>query len=120
MAVTLVTPVALVKDTMSADIPDASGTAINSADTMEIPYPQEGKLLIILNNTFAGAKNFIFSVTDEPFVQHDLGALTLSLAQADIRFIVLSSDRFKRKDGNIELSFEAATTGFVKAFYIPA
>lgn len=119
MAIQTVTPVQLVKDAMSADLPVTAGEAINAANTMEIAYPQEGKLLLVLNNTFAGAKIFTISAGSGRFVASGVGALALSLAQADVRFLVLSSDRFLQGDGVVEISFEASTTGFVQAFYMP-
>lgn len=119
MAITTVTPVQLVKDAMSADLPVTAGTAIDAANTMEFAYPQEGKLLLVLNNTFAGAKVFTISAGSSRFVANGQGALALSLAQADVRFVMLSSDRFLQDDGVVELSFEASTTGFVQAFYLP-
>lgn len=119
MAKTTVTPVLLSFDAMSADLPITGGTAINPANQMQIAYPQEGKLLIILNNTFAGAKVFTVVAGDSAFVAHGQGNLSLSLAQDDVRFLIVSSDRFLQAGGFVEISFEAGTTGFVMAFQIP-
>lgn len=119
MAKTVVIPIQLVKDQMSDDLPVTGGTVIDPANTMEIAYPQEGKLLLVLNNTFAGPKVFTVSAGSSRFVASGQGALALSLAQADVRFLVVASDRFLQDDGVLELSFEAATTGFVQAFYLP-
>lgn len=118
MAVTTLTATTLVKDTMSADLAITSGTAIDASKTMEVAYPQEGKLLLVLNNTFAGAK--VFTVDAGDFnIASQKGALAMSLAQDDVRFLVVSSDRFKKQTGVLSLSFEASTTGYVMAFLIP-
>jgi hypothetical protein len=117
MAVTVVTPAQLEFNTMSADLPLAAGTAIDAANTMTFLYPKEGKLLIELNNTFAGAKVFTFAAGVG--TASGLGALALELAQDDVRYVVLSSDRLKDAAGKVTLSFAASTTGFVKAFYLP-
>lgn len=117
MAVTVVTPTSLVKDTPSGDLPVAGGTAINAANTMSIAYPREGKLLIQVNNTYAGAK--VLTVAAGDFETGNIADLTQSFAQDDVRYLVLSSDRFKDFDGNVILSFETGMTGFVQAFYLP-
>lgn len=117
MAVTTITPTALVSGTVSADLPVAGGTAIDAANSMIFAYPTEGDLIIQLNNTFAGAKNFIFAAGFG--IDKDLGTLTIAMAQDDVRYIVLPSNRYKNSDGNLSLTFEASTTGFVQAFYTP-
>lgn len=117
MAKTTITAVQLAKDTMSADLPVTAGEAIDAANTIVVDYPTEGKLLLVLNNTFAGAKNFTIKAGD--FFRKDLGDLVLALAQADVRFLVVNSARFKNSDGQVEIAFEASTTGFVQAFLLP-
>jgi hypothetical protein len=118
MAVTAITPAQLAYNTASADLPDAGGTAIDAADTMSFVYPKEGKLLIELNNTFAGSKDFTFTASDFG-VARGQGNLVIAMAQDDVRFVVLESSRFKHADGKCHLGFAASTTGFVKAFYLP-
>jgi hypothetical protein len=117
MAVTTITPTQLVKGTQSADLPIASGTAIVAGDDHAIAYPQEGKLLIILNNTFAGAKDF--TVKAGNFLAAGQGDLTIAMAQDDVRFLVIGSDRYKDSGGNVIINVAAATTGFIMAFYLP-
>ena len=116
MSIVAITPVQLVKDTVSADLPIAGGTAIVHANTNTFVYPKEGKLVIQLNNTTAGAKNFTFSAGSG--ISAGQGDLVVAMAQDDVRFIVLNSSRFA--DGNlISLDYEADTTGFIQAFYVP-
>ena len=117
MATVAITPTTLTTNTASADLPIASGTAIVAANTNTFAYPKEGKLLIMLNNTTAASKVFTFAAGE--FDSAGVGALTVTMAQNDVRFIVLESSRFKDTDGNVSLTYAASTTGFVQAFYLP-
>lgn len=114
MATVAITPAQLVNDTMSADLPVTAGTAIVAADTNTFAFPEQGKLLIVLNNTYAGDRTFTFAAGFG--VAAGQGSLTLTLAQDDVRFIMLSSDRFKDA-GIVSLTYQASTTGYVMAFY---
>lgn len=115
MAITVITPVQLVTGTVSADLPIASGTAINASNTMTFAYPKEGRLIIQLNNTFAGAKNFTFAAGEN--ISSSQGALVVAMAQDDVRFITVNSSRHCTNN-LVTLSFEASTTGFVQALYV--
>ena len=117
MADTTITPTELAKNVASADLPIASGTAIVAANNHLIAFEEEDKLLIVLNNTYAGAK--VFTVAAGDFVASGQGALTISLAQDDVKFLVLKSDRFKDSDGNVTITVAASTTGFIQAFKLP-
>lgn len=123
MADTTVTPTALVLDTASATLAIAGGEAINAANTMSIVYPREGKLELILNNTDAAAK--VVTVAHGDAVGSGVGDMEISLAQNEVKYVVLSSARFKTfgvgtsGGGEITLSFEAGTTGFVRAITVP-
>ena len=119
MAKTVVVPTAIVKDVVTASVLISGGTAINAANQMQFAYPKEGKLLLRLNNTFAGAKNFTLVAGASSFVASGQGDLVIAMAQNDDRQIIVSSDRFMNSAGQVELSFEASTTGFVLAFYLP-
>lgn len=117
MSAVTVTPAQLSYNVQSADLAIASGTAIDAAEEHKIAYPQEGKLLLILNNTFAGAKDFTIKAGD--FLAAGQGDLVIPMAQNDVRFLVVSSDRFKDSDGNVVITVAANTTGFIMAFYMP-
>lgn len=119
MADTTVTPIQLVENVMSADSPIAGATAIVAANTFKIPFPREGRLLLVLNNTFAGAKVFTIKAGSDAFIASSVGDLALSLAQDDVRFIMVTSDRFKQSDGYVNITFESGTTGFVQAIALP-
>lgn len=113
----VITPTQLAFDTMSADLPVTGLTAIVHGNTDTIEYPKEGKLLIVVNNTTAGAK--ILTIEAGDFTANGLGAKDYSLAQDDVRFIVPSSDRHKQSDGTLTINYEANMTGFIGAFYLP-
>lgn len=117
MATTTITPTALAKNTVSADLPVAGLTAIVAANEHKIAYEKDGKLLIVLNNTYAGSKDFTIGAGD--FLAAGQGALTIAMAQDDVRYIVVDSDRFKDSDGNIVITVAASTTGFIGAFTLP-
>jgi len=117
MAVTTLTATDLARNTVSADLPITAGTAIDATKTMEVEYPREGKLVLILNNTFAGSK--VFTISAGGYHSAGQGDYEITMAQDDVRFLILDSDRFKQQDGVIEISFAASTTGFVMALQLP-
>lgn len=117
MAYTLLTATALAKNTISADLPITAGTAIDKTKTMHVLYPREGKLVLVLNNTYAGSS--VITVSAGEYHANGIGSLAITMAQDDVRFLVLDSDRFKDFDGYINLTFDANTTGYVQAFSLP-
>ncbi|WP_448509293.1 hypothetical protein [Immundisolibacter sp.] len=117
MATTTVTPVQIVKNVASANLPITGGTAIVAANDHAIAFPQEGKLHLILNNTYAGSKNFTIKAGSSSYVASGVGDLVIALAQNDVKHLELSSDRFKNSDGNVIIQVESATTGYIQAFY---
>lgn len=118
MAIQNITPTTLAVNTASANLAITGGTAIVAADTFKIPYKKQGSLVVMLNNTFTGAKQFTFAAGDTGLPQTKQGNLVVSLAQNDVKFIVLDSARFVNKDGTVNLTFESGTTGFVRAVEI--
>lgn len=119
MAIQTLTPTALSVNQASGNLAITGGTAIVAADTFRIPYKRQGSLVVMLNNTFAGAKNFTFAAGDTQLPQTKQGNLTVSLAQNEVKFIVLDSARFVDKNGYVNLTFESGTTGFVRAVELP-
>lgn len=117
MAVTSLTANALVKDTVSADLVISGGTAIDATKTMQVLYPIEGKLLLVINNTFAGSKNFTLKAGS--FLSAGQGDYTFAVGQNDVVYLVVSSTRFKDSDGYLNITFEDSTTGFVRAIALP-
>lgn len=117
MAVTTVTATDLAVNTASADLPVTAGTAINASNTMKVAYPREGKLFLVLNNTYAGAK--VVTITAGEYISEGIGDYAISMAQDDVKFLIVDSSRFKDFDGYVNLSFEASMTGYVQAFSLP-
>jgi hypothetical protein len=117
MAITTLTATALVLNTVSADLPVTSFTAIDADKTMQVLYPREGKLVLVLNNTTAGAK--VFTVSAGEYLSEGIGDYAITMAQDDVRFLVIDSSRFKDFDGLVSIEFADSTTGFVGALSLP-
>jgi len=117
MAVTTLTATSLSRNTVSADLPVTAFTAIDADKTMKVAYPREGKLVLILNNTTAGSK--VFTISAGEYHANGVGDYEITMAQDDVRFLVVDSDRFKDFDGNVAIEFEDSTTGFVGALSLP-
>lgn len=117
MATTTITPTALARDVASADLPVAGLTAIVAANDHKIAFEKQDKLLIVLNNTYAGAKDF--TIKAGAFNAAGLGDLVVAMAQDDVRYLTVSSDRFKQSDGNVLINVASGTTGFIGAFTLP-
>lgn len=119
----VITPTALAVNVASADLKIAGGTAIVHAATDTIVYPREGKLIIVLNNTFAGAKIVTIGAGDA--LGAGVGSMDISIAQDAVEYLVLDSARFKTfgvaatGGGVITIDYEAAMTGFVMALSLP-
>ena len=114
---TTVTPTTLVSGTASTTLPVTGGTAFTDAADLEIAYPDEGKLLLVINSTYAGANSVVVKAGD--FHAAGKGDLTVVTAENDVLFLEVDSDRHKDTDGNITLDIGASNTGFVLAFYTP-
>ena len=117
MAYTDLTATSLAFNTCSADLPVTAGTAIDATKTMRVAYPREGKLVLVINNTTAGAKDITISAGG--YHSAGQGALTQAFAQDDVRFLVVGSDRLKQQNGYVYITFAASTTGYVQAFSLP-
>lgn len=112
-----ITPLQLAFDVASVTKPVTGLTAIVHGNTDTIAYPKTGKLLIVLNNSTAGAK--IVTINAGDFTANGLGNLDITMAQDAVQYLVVSSDRFKQSDGTITVDYEANMTGFIGAFYLP-
>lgn len=100
-------------------VPMSTGTAIDSANTYEIPFYEDGKVIVFVQNTFAGTKNAYVRKGATEFPASGQGDLTIALAQNEVKAVVLSSDRFKGSNGKATLEFESGTTGFIRAYKLP-
>ncbi len=106
---------------MSADLPVTAFTAIVAANDHVIDNAVEaGAIVLILNNTFAGAKDFtIVAGVNPPSARAGLGDLVITMAQDDVRFIVIDPSRHVNAAGEVRITVEAATTGFIGALKMP-
>jgi hypothetical protein len=122
MALTTIPAVALVLDTVSADLPDASLTSIASA--------ADGFSITGLNNE---TRNVIFSALDSgsasvvtinaganpPSMRAGLGNLTVTLAASDVKHVAIEAARFMQADGTITGTVDTNGTASIGAKIIP-
>jgi hypothetical protein len=124
MAVTEITPITVTKDTIF-NVVGTTGVAINAANEMEIPYPKEGRLMIVI----LSAHNDTNATFKAGFgVAAGLGTLaTGTIANAAARGIIVSSDRLKVGKGLgtnairgvLEISWATNSAGYLAAYYLP-
>ena len=125
MAITEITPTALVKGVTEGVVTQGAGTAINTADTMEIKYPKEGKLLLWVDSDHADTAAVISA--GDSGVAIGLGAKTFAVGNTVAEIFLPDSDRHLKKTGLgasawkgiIEISWVTNSAGFVRAFYLP-
>jgi len=116
-ATATITATALVKDTISADLIPAGGTAFTDASTLEVAYPREGKLLLIICQTAADTKTV--TLHSGEFMGAGVGDYTFNAPQNDVLYLLPSSTRFKDADGMLNITFLTSATGFVRAISLP-
>lgn len=124
MAYTEITPSSVSLDT-AFTIGGTTGTAINASNTMEIPYPKQGKLLIvILSSHNDTAPTFAAGYG----VAKGLGSYTPSaIASGVLNGFVVSSDRLVTKVGSgsntlkgvLSVTWAANSAGYLAAYYLP-
>ena len=91
------------RDTRSADLVGA-GAAVTAGQTFEISTNSASgrDILVFLEETNTGAATVTFDAGDNPpAIRSGLGTLAISLAQADLRLVVLEAGRFYQSTGNI-------------------
>lgn len=106
---------------LNAGTAQPAGTAIVAANTHVItPTKAWSKVIVRLNNTFAGAKVFTILAGDNPPADAaGQGNLAISLAQDATQLVVLESSRFSQDNGTIRINVEASTTGFISSIQLP-
>jgi len=117
---TTLTPTTMTVNTATATLPIASQTAFTDASSFTIAYPQEGKLLLIINSTYAGANTAVIEAGDG--LGSGVGDLSITTAQNGVYYLVVDSSRFKTLAagaGTINVTFGTSNTGFIHALYIP-
>jgi len=117
MATTITPTEITLDDTTPTSIPIASQTAFTDASELEIAYPREGRLVLIINSTYAGANTAVIAAGE--YTGAGTGALTVVTAQNGVYYVTVSSDRFKDFDGNLTVTFGTSNTGFFHAISLP-
>lgn len=125
MAVTEVTPTSLVKGVTEGVVTQGAGEAINTANTIEILYPKEGKLLLVVDSDHASTAAVISA--GDSGVATGLGAYTWAVGNGVSEIFLPDSDRhlLKKGDGSsafrgcIEISWATDSAGYLRAFYLP-
>ena len=115
MAETAITPAVVSRNTAFVLTPGA-GTAINDANTMAIPYPVDGKLLIVIDSDHASTAA-TFAVGHG--VAAGQGTLTVAVGDTVESAVIIDTDRFKQADGDVIISWATNSAGFLRAFYLP-
>jgi len=105
MAVTTVTPVQLVKDTATADLPDAGSTAIvTGADGWKVADSEgvAGNRMIFKFVTGAAGATITINAGDKPAAMNaGKGNLAITLAANDVKYVAIDQSRFRQSDGSI-------------------
>jgi len=112
MAYDTITPVKLVKDTVTAVTP----TAITHGNTIKIPVSGKDVIIVFINNTTAATKKVTWTAGDFG-ARSVLSDLETSFEQDTHKCIVLETSRFLNDDGYIYGEYEASMTGFIWAVY---
>ena len=123
MAITELTPTTFAKET-DVVATGAGGLAITAADTIEIKYPKEGKLLLMILSSHANCAAYIKK--GDSGVAKDLGAYTWAVGNAVYEMLIVDGDRHLLATGAganafkgcIEISWHADSTGFIRAWYL--
>jgi hypothetical protein len=114
-------------DTASADLPDASATAIaTGADGFSIAATAasegySGNLLIKMVSV-TNAASVIFNAGTKPAAMRaDLGSETVTLAADDVKYIAIEQARFIQSDGTYTgtITGAGADTTLMAAFRLP-
>ena len=105
-----------------------STTAVDVANGMNIAMASSAipsgsnalGLVIVFNQTFAGAKNItIRAGANPPAFRKDKGDLQVS-ANAQVAYVgPLDPARYMQADGSINIDFDSGTTGTVLALLLP-
>ena len=117
MARTAVTVTTL---TANANTANPAGTTIDPTNGHIISGVPSEELVLEINATFAGAKNYTVKAgANPPGLSAGQGDLVVALNAVIGRIGPLTSARFVQADGSIWVDVEAAATGTIKAFWVP-
>lgn len=116
-------------DATSPDLTMGSGTVFTSSSSHTFYLRQEGKQLLLVDNTYSGT--LTVTVAAGGYLASGKGALTTTIAQSVLLTIIdISSDRFKAQGvgtdatgtdapGLVTITFSALGTGFVRVVSLP-
>ncbi len=117
-----ITPVALALNTASADLNDASGTAIAdaAANTFVIAAGGRNADRLILKFVDDGTGDTVVIVAGDrpPSALAGLGNLSITMAASDVKYICVEAARFLQDDGTIHAI--CGDNGMKCAAFIPA
>ncbi|KKK54075.1 hypothetical protein LCGC14_3088380 [marine sediment metagenome] len=113
MGETTITPTQMVAGTEIV-VTAGIGTAINTANTMVIAYPKQGKLILYIDSNHA---NTAAVFTAGVGVSSGLGTQTWSVGDTVAEMMMFDSDRLVDSDGNLEITWAANSAGFLAAWY---
>lgn len=115
MAVTTLTATALSFNTGQV-ISQGAGTAINTANSMRVLYPREGKLLIFIDSDHASTSA---TFTAGSFIASGKGTVAHAVGNTVMEVIVVESDRLKNNDGYVAWTWATDSAGYVNCFTLP-
>lgn len=104
MAVTAITPLSLVMDTVSADLPDSAGVICDtpSHGWSVLALGNNGDRLIMKFLDDGNTATITVKAGDRPPSQRTgLGDVAFSLGAADVKYICVDASRFLQDDGTI-------------------
>jgi len=122
MTLVTVTPVVLVLNTVSADLPDAGMTAITHATDgctiSDLSGYHATQVLIKLEDS-AGATVTFQEGDNPPAIRSGAGAaFTVTLTANQVKYIVIELARFMQNDGTVHFA-TATTTSSCTCFILP-
>lgn len=106
----------------TTNIDQANGMNLALASNAIPPVANTSNLVLVVNNTAAGAHNFILrkGASNPPAFRAPLGDLTISVSATTTVYIgPFDFARFTQSDGSLNIDFDAGTTGTVQALLVP-
>ena len=106
----------------TTNIDQANGMNLALASSAIPSAANTDKLVLVVDNTAAGAHNFILraGASNPPAFRAGLGDLTISVGATTTVYIgPFDYARFVQSDGSLNIDFDAGTTGTIQALLVP-
>jgi len=106
----------------TTNIDQANGMNLALASNAIPGVGESENLVLVVNNTAAGAHNFILRAggSNPPAFRAGLGDLTISVGATTTVYIgPFDWSRFCQTDGSLNIDFDAGTTGTIQALLLP-